>query len=149
MSGNDINILLEVMNRGFERVEGAIKDSRDERQHQVGDLHNKINKCNDHHAAIMSAYGERLAAVETIRDGDSHDDNGNKKFSIGRGKFKIALAGFKAADVVMILMAVAICIVIITQQRALNRLDAVEKSEHHNRIEKTVGEVQNGLSQVR
>jgi hypothetical protein len=60
MSENEINLLMTVMNKGFDRIDGSIKDSRTERQGQIQGLHVRLNEHSERIKALEVAHAENM-----------------------------------------------------------------------------------------
>lgn len=97
MSENDTNLLMTVMNKGFDRIDGAIMESRKERHGQVASLHCRLNE-----------HGERIRALEV-----AHAENMNKCNSPKVNFFgNIETPRWKANGFAAVIIAAAIAVVI-------------------------------------
>lgn len=93
MSENEINLLMTVMNKGFDRVEGTIQESRKERREQISGLHCRLNE-----------HGERIRALEV-----AHAENVNRCKDSDAGLFgTFQTSKWRATGLAAVLVAVGI-----------------------------------------
>ena len=120
-----------------------LDDSAKERREQIDKLMREgcfQGQLDRHAMRSMSekveGFDDRLDAVESfalssvVPQEKSTNVDKDKKVAIGFGKFKVNIGGFRAGDVVMIIIACAVCYMMVQQQRNMSKLEEKLKPQH-------------------